>query len=236
VQAVVLAGGLATRMRPMTLTVPKALLVVAGRPFVDWQLERLAACGLCDVVLCVAHLGEAIHEHVGDGSRFGVRVAWSHEGPQLLGTGGALRAALPLLEPTFLVTYGDSYLPFDYAEPLRILDAHDDCDGVMAVYRNEGRWDPSNVTTDGEWVLRYEKGVKGDPTLDHIDYGATALRRSQIAVLPAAQAQGLDALQGRLAARKRLRACLARERFFEIGSPEGLAELDRFLLRTQPSP
>jgi N-acetyl-alpha-D-muramate 1-phosphate uridylyltransferase len=235
VQAVVLAGGLATRMRPMTLTVPKALLEVAGRPFVDWQLERLAACGLRDVVLCVAHLGEAIQEHVGDGSRFGVRAAWSHEGAKLLGTAGALRAALPLLEPTFLVTYGDSYLPFDYAEPLRILGTHDDCDGVMAVYRNEGRWDASNVTTDGSWVLRYEKGVKGDPTLDHIDYGATALRRAQIGDLPPGEAHGLDALQGRLAARKGLRACVARERFFEIGSPEGLAELDRHLRQTYAS-
>jgi NDP-sugar pyrophosphorylase family protein len=121
----------------MTLTVPKALLDVAGRPFVDWQLERLAACGVHDVVLCVAHLGEAIRDHVGDGSRFGVRVAWSHEGPRLLGTAGALRAALPLLEPTFLVTYGDSYLPFDYADPLRMLAAHEDCDGVMAIYGNQ---------------------------------------------------------------------------------------------------
>jgi NDP-sugar pyrophosphorylase family protein len=188
------------------------------------------------VVLCVAHLGESIQEHVGDGSRFGVRVAWSHEGPKLLGTGGALRAALPLLEPTFLVTYGDSYLPFDYADPLRILAAHDDCDGVMAVYGNAGRWDTSNVATDGTWVLRYEKGVKGDPTLDHIDYGATALRRDLIAELAPGELHGLDALQGRLAARKRLRACVARERFFEIGSPEGLAELDRRLRMDQSLP
>ena len=230
-QAVVLAGGLATRMRPMTLTVPKALLEVAGRPFVDWQLERLAACGLRDVVMCVAHLGEAVRDHVGDGSRFGVRVAWSHEGPKLLGTAGALRAALPLLAPEFLVTYGDSYLPFDYADPLRVLAAHDDCDGVMAVFHNEGRWDTSNVATDGTWVIRYEKGVKDDRTLDHIDYGATALRRPVIAQLSPGEAHGFDAVQGRLAAQKRLRACVARERFFEIGSPEGLAELDRHLLQ-----
>jgi NDP-sugar pyrophosphorylase family protein len=235
VQAVVLAGGLATRMRPMTLTVPKAMLEVAGRPFVDWQLEKLAACGIRDVVMCVAHLGDVIRDHVGDGARYGVRVAWSDEGPKLLGTAGALRAALPLLAPEFLVTYGDSYLPFDYADPLRILAAHDDCDGVMAVYENAGRWDTSNVTTDGTWVLRYAKGVKDDPTLDHIDYGATALKRAQIAELEPGVALGLDALQGRLAAARRLRACLARERFFEIGSPEGLAELDRHFLQTRTS-
>ena len=152
-----------------------------------------------------------------------------------LGTGGALRAALPLLDAAFLVTYGDSYLPFDYASPLATLEAHADCDGVMAVYRNEGRWDASNVSTDGEWVLRYDKSSAGkDPTLDHIDYGATALRRGVVAEIPAGEAHGLDALQKALAQRKRLRACLARERFFEIGSPEGLAELDTHL-RTRTS-
>jgi NDP-sugar pyrophosphorylase family protein len=241
VQAVILAGGLATRMRPETLTVPKSMLEVAGRPFVDWQLETIAACGYRDVVLCVAYLGDRIRDHVGDGARFGLRVSYSDErfgvgapkhqaeaGPRLLGTAGALRMALDLLAPTFLVTYGDSYLPFDYAAPLRTLDAHSNCDGVMAVYKNEGRWDASNVVTDGTWVLRYEKGAK-DPALDHIDYGATALRREVVAGVPAGEPHGLDAIQQDLAARKRLRACVARERFFEIGSPDGLRELDSHL-------
>jgi len=233
-QAVVLAGGLATRMRPRTLTAPKSLIEVAGRPFVDWQLERLAASGFDEVVMCVAHLGEQIRAHVGDGASFGIKVAWSEEGPTLLGTAGALRAALPLLADEFLVTYGDSYLPFDYGEPLRLLVSHDDCDGVMAIFKNDGKWDVSNVQSDGTWVLRYEKGGGlSDPTFDHIDYGATAFRRGVIAELPPAgaggQARGLDAIQRALAQRKRLRACVARARFFEIGSPEGLAELDAYL-------
>ena len=215
-------------MRPATLTVPKALLEVAGRPFVDWQLERMAACGVRSVVLCVAHLADQIRAHVGDGARFGLQVVTSEEGPRLLGTGGAIRAALEHLAPTFLVTYGDSYLPFDYADPVRILDANADCDGVMAVYKNEGRWDSSNVQTDGDWVLRYEKGVK-DPALDHIDYGATALRRSVVEGFTPGEPLGLDVVLRGLAERKRLRACVARERFFEIGSPEGLAELDEYL-------
>jgi len=236
VQAVVLAGGLATRMRPQTLTLPKSMLPVAGRPFVDWQLERLAACGVGDVVMCVAHLAEQIEAHVGDGSRLGVRVRWAHERGKLLGTAGAIRATLELLDESFLVTYGDSYLPFDYAEPLRILQAHADCDGVMSAYRNEGKWDASNVVVDasGQWIERYEKGT-GDRAFDHIDYGATALRRSVIAALPPGEPRGLDSVQHDLAAAKRLRACIARERFFEIGSPEGLAELDRHL-RTRASP
>jgi N-acetyl-alpha-D-muramate 1-phosphate uridylyltransferase len=227
-QAVVLAGGLATRMRPLTETLPKSLLLVAGRPFVDWQLERLVACGIRDVVMCVAHLGDQIRDHVGDGARLGIQVAWSTE-PQLLGTAGALRHALSLLAPTFLVTYGDSYLPFDYTGPLALLDAHADCDGVMAVFANAGRWDASNVILrDGAWVERYEK-TGNDPRFDHIDYGATALRRDVIAALADGVPHGLDAVQRDLAARGRLRAVEARERFFEIGSPAGLAELDRHL-------
>jgi MurNAc alpha-1-phosphate uridylyltransferase len=239
VQAVVLAGGLATRMHPSTLTVPKSMLPVAGRPFVDWQLERLAACGIRDVVMCIAFLGDQVEAHVKDGARYGLSVQWSHEGPKLLGTGGALRAALPLLEPTFLVTYGDSYLPFDYAGPLRMLESHDDADGVMSVFKNDGQWDASNVEavidgTGGTWVRRYEKGAN-DPRLDHIDYGANAFRRSVIAATPEGEAFGLDRVQRELAQRTRLRAYVAHERFYEVGSPSGLAELDR-LLRTAASP
>src|SRR5580704_13766590 len=147
-QAVVLAGGLATRMRPRTLTVPKAMLEVAGRPFIDWQLEKLRACGFDDVILCVAFLAEQIRDHVGDGARLGVSVRYADEGPTLLGTAGAIRSTLDLLAPTFLVTYGDSYLPFDYAEPLRVLDAHADCAGAMSIYENRGAWDTSNVDAD----------------------------------------------------------------------------------------
>jgi NDP-sugar pyrophosphorylase family protein len=226
---VVLAGGLATRMLPRTQTVPKALLEVAGRPFIDWQLELLAARGIRDVVICIAHLGNLIRDHVGDGARHGLRVIWSEELPgKLLGTAGAVRAALAHLAPCFVVTYGDSYLPFDYCAPLQVLAAHDDCDGVMAVYRNQGQWDASNVITDGTWVTCYAKG-RADPRFDHIDYGATALRREVIAALPAGERIGLDVIQSQLAAAGRLRSVVARDRFFEIGSPGGLAELDHHL-------
>jgi len=234
-QAVVLAGGLATRMRPRTLTVPKAMLEVAGRPFIDWQLEKLAACGYSDVVLCVAFLADQVKDHVGDGARFGLRVRYSDEGPTLLGTAGALRAALDLLAPTFLVTYGDSYLPFDYAAPLARLEASGDCQGVMSIFENRGAWDTSNVEADagGEWVLRYEKG-RPDLHFSYIDYGAIALRREVIAALPPGEPRGLDAIQAALAGQKRLRAVVARDRFFEIGSPEGLATLDSWLATNAP--
>lgn len=232
-QAVILAGGLATRMRPRTLTTPKFLLEVGGRPFAAWQLEKLRACGYDEVLVCIAHLGDAIRAFVGDGSRFGLRVRYADEGETLLGTAGALRRALSELSPTFLVTYGDSYLPFDYAAPLRALDAHGDADGVMSVFRNQGRWDASNTQLREDargdaWVARYEKG-SSDPALDCIDYGAMALRREVVARTPEGARLGLDAIQHDLARRGRLRAHVAHARFFEIGSEAGLAELERNL-------
>lgn len=236
-QAVILAGGLATRMRPRTLTTPKFLLPVANRPFAAWLLERLSACGFERVVLCIGHMGDDIRAYVGDGSAFGLSVQYSDEGDVLLGTAGALRWAIHLLEPTFLVTYGDSFLPFDYSAPLRELRANADADGVMAVFKNEGLWDTSNTTVrlDAEgapWVSRYEKrsaASQDDHAPDHIDYGAMALRREVIERLPAAEVLGLDGVQKKLASQGRLRAHLARERFYEIGSEAGLAELETAL-------
>jgi MurNAc alpha-1-phosphate uridylyltransferase len=237
-QAVILAGGLATRLRPRTLTTPKFLLPVAGRPFGAWLLERLAISGYQRALLCVAHLGDQIRSFVGTGAAFGLQVSYADEGPHLLGTAGAIRRAAAELAPEFLVTYGDSYLPFDYAGPLQALVANSDVDGVMAVYKNEGRWDQSNTAVQLDekgdlWVARYEKGSR-DPQLDHIDYGATALRRDVILEVPADTPWGLDRIQADLSQRKRLRAYLAHARFFEIGSDAGLNELDRELRANPP--
>lgn len=228
-QAVILAGGLGTRMLPRTERVPKLLLPVAGRPFAAWLLERLAAAGFDEALLCIAHLGGMIRDEIGDGRAFGIAVRYADEGPELLGTAGAIRRALPELAPTFLVTYGDSYLPFDYAAPLADLDAHPPAMGTMAVFKNEDRWDRSNTQIEGDRVVRYRKRPRDaapDPAIFHIDYGATALRREVIAALPAGVATGLDTVQGELAARGVLRAFPAPRRFFEIGSPEGLADLE----------
>jgi NDP-sugar pyrophosphorylase family protein len=238
-QAVILAGGLGTRMLPRTERVPKLLLPVAGRPFAAWLLERLAAAGFDEARICIAHLGDLIRDALGDGSAFGIAVRYADEGPSLLGTAGALRRALPALAPTFLVTYGDSYLPFDYAAPLADLDAHPAAQGTMAVFENADRWDRSNTQIEGDRVVRYAKRARDaapDPAVDHIDYGATALRREVIAALPDGVAHGLDTVQRDLAARGVLRALVAPRRFFEIGSPDGLADLEAELTRDQGSP
>jgi NDP-sugar pyrophosphorylase family protein len=230
-QTVILAGGLGTRMGPRTERTPKFLLPVAGRPFGAWLLERLAAAGFGEALLCVGHLGGAIREAVGEGFA-GLRVRYAEDGPALLGTAGALRRALPLLESTFLVTYGDSYLPFDYLSPLGDLRAHPEALGAMAVYRNRDRLDASNTSISGDRVVRYEKrSVRAprDPALDHIDYGAMALRREVIEALPEGAPSGLDAVQRDLAARGLLRAVVAERRFYEIGSEAGLRDLEAAL-------
>ncbi len=224
-QAVILAGGLATRLGERTQHVPKALIPVAGRPFLAWQLEALQASGFTQIVLCIGHFADQIQEFLGDGAAFGVTVAYSQDGPRLLGTGGALRRALGLLEPTFLVTYGDSYLPFDYAGPMRDLNAHPDALGTMSVFLNDGAWDASNSAVSGERVIAYEKHGS-DPSLRYIDYGALALRRTVIAQCAADTTFALELLQAELARSRKLRAYEARERFYEIGSEAGIADLE----------
>jgi MurNAc alpha-1-phosphate uridylyltransferase len=227
-QAVILAGGLATRLGAIAKHTPKSLVEVARRPFLAHQLERLKLSGFDDVVLCIGHFGDKIRNFAGDGRSFGLSVRYSEDGEKALGTAGALRNALALLAPEFLVTYGDSYLPFDYAGLLRDLSAHPEASGTMAVYANHGRFDRSNTEVSGEHVVRYEKSGT-DAALDHIDYGATALRRNVIRALEPGVAIGFDRVQADLASAGKLRAFIVAERFYEIGSPDGLAELERLL-------
>jgi N-acetyl-alpha-D-muramate 1-phosphate uridylyltransferase len=231
-QIVVLAGGLATRMRPETAQAPKSLLMVQGRPFVDWQLDRFAASGARSVVMCVGYLGEQIETHVKRALDRGMVVGYSYDGAELIGTGGALRRAFARLESEFVLTYGDSYLPFDYAAPLHDLRAHPEAMATMSVYRNRGQLGASNVSLDGDWVAKYEKG-SNDSDLDCIDYGAIALRRSALEGIEDGAVWGIEALFRKLARKRQLRAFLAPERFYEIGSPEGRVELERHL-QSQP--
>jgi NDP-sugar pyrophosphorylase family protein len=231
-QVVILAGGLGTRMLPRTEVVPKILLPVAGRPFGAWLLDRLAGAGFTEALLCIGHLGGEVRRALGDGGAFGLRLSYAEDGERLLGTAGALRRALDQLDETFLVTYGDSYLPFDYGAPLRDLRAHagpEGALGTMAVFRNDDRFDRSNTAVAGDLVARYEKRPRDaprDPELAYIDYGATALRREVIAAIPEGEVRDLSALQRALAAEGRLRALTAERRFFEIGSEQGLADLE----------
>lgn len=223
----ILAGGLGTRLRPMAERVPKVLVDVAGQPFAVHQIELLREHGLTDIVFCVGHLGERVAATLGDGSRWGVTLKYAFDGPILLGTGGALRMALPLLGDAFWVLYGDSYLECDYASVERAFWRSGKL-GLMTVFRNVNRWDRSNVLFAGGRILLYDKR---HPTRDlaHIDYGLGALRSAAIASYPKGEPLDLADVYCDLIAYGELAGFEVHQRFYEIGSPGGLKETRRYL-------
>ena len=222
----ILAGGLATRLRPITEKIPKSLVPVADRPFLAHQLELLKSHGIRRAVLCVGYLGEMIQRDFGN-ERFGVKLDYAFDGPTLLGTGGAIKRALPKLGAEFFVLYGDSYLPVDYAPIVECFHRSGKL-GLMTVYRNEGKFDTSNVVfADGE-IKVYDKQAKL-PELRHIDYGLSLFKASAFDSYPADQPFDLAEVMGRLVREKQLAGYEVCERFYEIGSPAGLAELETIL-------
>ena len=224
----ILAGGLATRLRPVTESVPKSLLEVNGEPFAVHQLRLLQSNGIRRVVLCVGHLGELVQRAIGDGSALGLQVDYSFDGPALLGTAGAIRNALPKLGDFFFIMYGDSYLPCDYAAIARNFEAAGVL-GMMTVFRNEGKWDTSNVEFEAGKILAYSK-TNRTPRMHYIDYGLGVFRAEAFQGLPAGRPCDLTALYADLLQRKQLAAFEVRERFYEIGSPAGLRETAEFLV------
>jgi MurNAc alpha-1-phosphate uridylyltransferase len=226
-QAVILAGGLGTRMRPVTETLPKSLLPVHGRAFIDYQLEQLRRGGITQVVLCVGYLGDLVAAHVGDGRRHGLAVAYSFERGELLGTAGALKLAQPLLRDGFLITWGDSYVPLDHRAVFR---EHREARGrkaTMVVFENRGAWDSSNAEVADGRVIRYEK-TSHDARLAWIDAGVSVLNRAVLDEVPANEPAALDGVFARLAAAGELGAYEASDRFYEVGSPAGYAAFLRF--------
>jgi len=223
------------------------LIDVAGVPLAARVLPRFAASGFTEAVLCVGHLGEVVRDFVGDGARFGLRVRYAEDGPTPRGTWGALRGARDLLAETFVVTYGDSLLPLDLQGPWATLRRSPWATGAMAVWRNRGELEPSNVRFEGGRVLSYRRCdelMTPDGVPDAIDYGATALRRDAVLGLandepgerasvepangePAGFGSGsLGTLWADLARRGLLAAHEVGSRFYEIGSPAGLADAE----------
>src|SRR5262249_7753377 len=179
---VILAGGLATRLRPLTDNIPKALVEVAGRPFLCHQIQLLNRHGIRRVILSVGYLGEQIADLYGNGAALGVSIEYSFDGPKLLGTAGAIRKALPMLPGQFFVLYGDSYLTCDYHSVEHVF-RNSGLPGLITVYRNDGMYGRSNVEYDGTRILRYDK-QDYTPNMHHIDYGLSAFRRDVFAALP----------------------------------------------------
>ena len=223
----ILAGGMATRLRPITEKIPKLLVEVAGEPFFSHQLRLLRANGLTRIVLCVGYLGQQIVDLYGDGAKWGVKIEYAFDGPKLLGTGGALIAALPKLGDAFYVLYGDSYLPIDYRAVGDFFLRSGQL-GLMTVYENQGKYDTSNVWFEGGGIRVYDKKAKL-PEMRHIDYGLGVFRATAFDGFPRDAVVDLAEVQKSLVARQQLAGFEIKERFYEIGSHEGLKELNELL-------
>jgi NDP-sugar pyrophosphorylase family protein len=228
----ILAGGLATRLRPITEKIPKSLAPVAGEPFLAHQLRLLHSRGLRRAVLCVGYLGEMIESEFGDGSAFGVELRYSFDGPRLLGTGGALRRALPVLGDPFFVLYGDSYLPVDFSAAADAFQWSGK-PALMTVFRNEGAWDTSNVWYDSGRIIRYDKKER-TPEMRHIDYGLGVYSAAALESWPADEPFDLADLQRELVAKNALAGHEVFRRFYEMGSHAGLSELEALLRSGAP--
>jgi NDP-sugar pyrophosphorylase family protein len=228
----ILAGGLGTRLGERVRDTPKPLLEVAGEPFLIHQLRLLASRGVGEVVLCVGYRGEQIESQIGS-ERFGMDILYSFDAPGLDGTLGAVRRALPLLGERFLVLYGDTYLRIDYAAVAQTW-RESGLPGMMAVLRNEGQWDTSNVVYRDGMVVCYDKRAP-TPEMRWIDYGLGGLTAVALDRVPASEVD-LAVLHRRLAERGELLGFEASERFYEIGTPQALAETETFLRRLKMTP
>ncbi len=223
----ILAGGLAIRLRPLTESVPKVLLEVAGKPFAVHQIELLQRHGLTEIVFCVGHLGEQVQVALGDGHSWGVNLHYSFDDPVPLGTGGALRKALAQLGEAFLVMYGDTYLLCDFAAVERAFLASSKL-GLMTVFRNNNLWDHSNILFREGCILRYDK-QQHSPDMRHIDYGLGVLQASALDAYPDGMFTDLAMIYQDLLTRNQLAGFEVAQRFYEIGSYAGLRETQQYL-------
>jgi NDP-sugar pyrophosphorylase family protein len=223
----ILAGGLATRLRPITERIPKALVTIAGKPFLAHQLAYLQSQGISRVVLCVGHLGEMISEEFGDGRNYGIEIEYSFDGPVLLGTGGAIRQAAPLLGNSFFVMYGDSYLPIDFESVWQRFQESGQ-PGLMTVFPNYGRWEVSNVWFEHGEIKKYSKKALAHE-MQFVDYGLSVFRAEVFHKIESGKPYDLADLMSALAERGEMAGYVAEERFYEIGSHSGLAELNTYL-------
>ncbi len=228
IQVVILAGGMATRLGELTKNRPKSLVEIHSRPFLAYQLELLQSQGITDIVLCIGHLGGQIREFFGDGTQYGVHLTYSQE-EKPLGTAGALKNAAHLLNDTFFVMYGDSYLLLDFTKVYSYFLAQHKL-GLDTVFRNNDAFDTSNIVIRNNLVAQYSKTEKTADKV-YIDYGALLLRKEVLQMIPENHFYPLEDLFLRLIEREQLLAFEVKERFYEIGSPQGLKDFEVFAQR-----
>jgi NDP-sugar pyrophosphorylase family protein len=228
-QVAILAGGLATRLRPVTEQIPKSMVEIVGKPFLEYQVELLRRNDVCDIVLCVGHLSEQIKDYFGDGTRYGVHLTYSDEGEQRLGTGGALKLAEPALADVFFVLFGDSYLMLDYRAIMDYFLARDR-QGLMVVYHNENRYDSSDVLVEDGLVTAYDKGHPV-PGMIYINHGLSIMRKQILAAAPSNTPFTLETLMRQVTSQGQLLAFETKQRFYEIGSFAGLQAMRQLVAK-----
>lgn len=225
-QAVILAGGLGTRLRPLTRTVPKPMVPIAGTPYLEHQLRLLADQSITDIVLLTGYLSEQIEDYFGDGTGFGLSIQYSRE-PSPLGTAGAIRQAADKLADAFLLIYGDSYLPIQYGDVLERL-ADSGAAGVVTVYDNQhdDTGVTNNIAVDAQgWITRYCKDQPDDPGLRYVEAGVLGLTAEVVKAIPEGKVSLEQEIFPQLIAARRLRALITRQRFYDIGTPERLDKI-----------
>jgi len=228
-QAVILAGGLGTRLGDLTGGLPKPMVDVSGRPFLELELDLLRQHDLRDIVLCIGHRAEAIQDYFGDGSRFGLRLRYSVEEKALLGTAGAVKAAEPLLERDFFLIYADSYLRMNYRSAYDRFRESNRL-GMMVVLRNDNELERSNLLVEDGAITAYDKSG-ATPDMHYINFGVSLLRREALDLVPAGVAYSQEDWFQDLIRTENLMAFETFERFYEIGSPAGLTDF-RHLVAT----
>jgi N-acetyl-alpha-D-muramate 1-phosphate uridylyltransferase len=232
-QIVILAGGLGTRIRSLTGEIPKSLVLIRGKPFIHYQLEWLSQCHIRDVILSIGYLGQMIQDYVGDGSKWGLKVRYAYEGTQPKGTGGALRFVHDqgLMANRFLVSYGDSFLPISFSEVWESFLQRSEF-ALMTVFKNHGKWDVSNSCFKNDRVTLYQKNAPHPLPLDmqYIDYGLSALRKEIVeSYIPVNSSSDLADLFHVLSLENQLAGYETHQRFYEVGSPQGIQDFERFL-------
>ena len=229
-QVAILAGGLATRLGELARNQPKSMLSIRGKTFLEYQLELLRGGGIRNIVMCVGHMGEQIERHFQGGKGYGVNIRYSFE-EGLLGTAGALKKAAPLLEDVFFTMYGDSYLSLDLLAAMRYFKSQNKL-AQMTVYKNYDRYGRSNTAVEDNLVKNYSKKAKTEDMV-YIDYGANIFKREVLGMIPENQSYSLDNLFTRLIEMEELLAFEVKERFYEIGSPQGLNEFEEYIKGTK---
>lgn len=223
----IIAGGAGTRLYPITKTIPKAMIKLAGKPFIAHQLNRLKNDGVTRVVICAGYLGEQLKDYIKDGSGFGLKVDFSFDGKKLLGTAGVIKKALPLLEENFAVMYGDSYLTESF-NPIADSFLLSGKKGLMVLFKNNGQWDTSNIVyADGKIIKYDKKNIVSE--MKYIDYGLLFFKKEALIGIAENQVCDLADLCQELIGIDQLAGYEVKQRFFEIGSFRGLEETKRYL-------